>query len=275
MKNSKIDLFEPLLQRISQVKEVDSLKRNAMIIAEIRSTIKKLVDLYEGTSFDDEQLEIEYYKSIRPKFYAMLIFYSELYNLEKAVQFLDSIGIKSYYADELKFIDVFFNRNQFCYQYYRLNATELDQLYFLMGSNIQSHLIPAVPELVPESGTSTSYLFSKFIAYENLRIELQTRADILVPQDKPEAPANQDDPITWTGDSINLVELAFGIYLTGQLNNGNISLSRVVRWLEQQLNIRIGLPHRRFDEIIRRKRISATKFIDLMKEALLKKMSGG
>jgi len=82
----------------------------------------------------------------------------------------------------------------------------------------------------------------------------------------------QYSEMKWTGDTINIVELAYGIWLTGQLNNGNASLNQIVRWLEANLHVSIGVVQRRFIEIERRKRLSPTKYIDKMKETIMQKI---
>lgn len=74
--------------------------------------------------------------------------------------------------------------------------------------------------------------------------------------------------LRWTGESINLVELAYGIWLTGQLNNGNATISEIIRWMEASLGIHVGRAYRRWTEISRRDRVHSTKFIDRMKDSI-------
>jgi hypothetical protein len=81
--------------------------------------------------------------------------------------------------------------------------------------------------------------------------------------------------IKWTGDVINVIELAYGLWLTGQINNGNASLNQIVRWLEKNLSVSIGIAQRKFSEISRRKRISITKYLDQMKDAIIRKINSG
>lgn len=78
--------------------------------------------------------------------------------------------------------------------------------------------------------------------------------------------------LRWTGESINLVELAYGIWLTGQLNNGNATISETIRWMESSLDIRIGRAYRRWTEISRRDPVNTTKFLDRMKVAILERI---
>jgi len=81
----------------------------------------------------------------------------------------------------------------------------------------------------------------------------------------------------WTGETINLVEIAYGIWLTGQLNNGQlnngqVSVTEIVEFLEVAFRVKIGKPHRRWQGIARRKRLGYTRFLDEMKGAIEKRV---
>jgi len=78
--------------------------------------------------------------------------------------------------------------------------------------------------------------------------------------------------LVWTGGAVNLTELAYGIWLTGQLNDGNVSITQIITWLENHLHIKIGRAHRRWETIAARKRLSLTKFLDQMTEAIRKRL---
>ena len=86
------------------------------------------------------------------------------------------------------------------------------------------------------------------------------------------ANSESDTEMKWTGDAINIIEVAYGIWLTGQLNNGNATLTQIVKWLETNLKVTIGNIQSRFAEISSRKRLSPTKFLDQMKDAILKRI---
>jgi hypothetical protein len=76
----------------------------------------------------------------------------------------------------------------------------------------------------------------------------------------------------WTGESISLVELAYGIWLTGQVNNGQVSITEIVEFLEVVFRVRVGKPHRRWQSIASRKRLSYTKYLDECKAAVEKRL---
>ncbi|MDB4919096.1 MAG: RteC protein [Mucilaginibacter sp.] len=67
----------------------------------------------------------------------------------------------------------------------------------------------------------------------------------------------KDNPktLSWTGETINLVEFGYGIWLTGQIKYGNASITEIIQWLEAHFNVKIGKAHRRWQSIMSRKRV--------------------
>jgi hypothetical protein len=129
--------------------------------------------------------------------------------------------------------------------------------------------MPEVPEYDTIFPTPCGYLFAKFRAYEML-----TNAIISEIGEKSQMPHSQSPvhkrkrEMRWTGDSINLAEIAFGIHDTGQINDGTATLAEIFEWMEESLQIKIGRPTRRFDEIEARKKISPTDFLDRIKREI-------
>ena len=76
----------------------------------------------------------------------------------------------------------------------------------------------------------------------------------------------------WTGESINLAELTFGIHRTGQLNNGTASVGSIFRWLEDKFHVNIGIPSKMLSEIRRRTSISQTRYLNEMIEMVIQKL---
>ena len=135
--------------------------------------------------------------------------------------------------------------------------------------------IVEIPMQVKEFWPPMSYLFAKFLAYENVQhyiLELISEIKISNIMNSLTANSESDTEMKWTGDAINIIEVAYGIWLTGQLNNGNATLTQIVKWLETNLKVTIGNIQSRFAEISSRKRLSPTKFLDQMKDAILKRI---
>jgi len=181
--------------------------------------------------------------------------------------------IKAFYEDELQQVFRLFRVEAFHYQYFRTKATELDNVYFLREAKPGD--LPELDFIDPPPGFSTAmdYKFAKYTAYEWFRdhlLELLISAQTSVKIQR--SVRERVVILKWTGDAINLVELAYGIWLTGQINNGNAGIAEIMQWLEANFQVNIGRPFRRWQSISNRKRVSPVKFIEQMKGAILKRL---
>jgi hypothetical protein len=143
-------------------------------------------------------------------------------------------------------------------------------MLFVRGVEVQPIFIPEVPELDPGFSTAWDYLISKFIAYELLQ---QFTLQELKKLERPVAPVaivtgSSVKAFSWMGDSINLVELGYALYLSKHLNHGKAGLTEIFRWLSEAFGVEIGIPANRLREIKKRKRLDKIKFLGLMQELL-------
>jgi hypothetical protein len=250
------------------------LERYNAAIAIIDIAIAELKELVLGHTFESQQEEIDYFKNTRPLVLSYRIEEGLKYNLAVNVPIGTAENLIHYYEDGIKGLQSFFRLNEFFYQYYKNHLSELDDLYFTRKSGPLKIPTPEVINADLASSTPMSDIFAKFIAHENVQhyilgqIALQNYPDLHL-SNSSGATASE---MRWTGDSINIVELAYGLWLTGQINNGNASLNQIVRWLEANFQVNIGIVQRRFSEISRRKRLSPTKYIDQMKDNIMQKI---
>jgi hypothetical protein len=276
MKKQILDLLTLFVDQLAEIlAEPIGLGRLNAVDKLSEKTIIELLEILKTNQFENEREEIEFYKISNPKILSPPIEEGLKYNVLTNTPISTNEVLIHYYEDAIKILQSFFSMNNFHYQYFKNNFVELDRVYFV--ANAESFSIPIfeIPAQIRKFCPPMSYLFAKFSAYENVQHFILTRIEELkipfpgismqnIPEDSPE--------IKWTGEVINVVELAYGLWLTGQLNNGNASLNQIVRWLEKNLSISIGIAQRKFTEIGRRKRISITKFIDQMKQAVLQKI---
>lgn len=223
-----------------------------------------------AVAFRDKFDEIYFFKFEKPEYYAQKIFLVGWFNLMNAWPAGTPEIVRGFLLEELGFIGRFFKQHAFHYQYYRSGFTELDEMLFMRGVEIQPVFIPEVPELDPGFSTAGDYLFSKFIAYELLQ---EFILEELKKLDRPAAPvailsSSSVNAFSWTGDSINLVELGYALYLSKQLNEGKAGLTEIFRWLSEAFGVEIGIPANRLREIKKRKRLDKVKFLGLMQELL-------
>jgi hypothetical protein len=250
--------------------QAEPFKRMTAALRLIREFLTVLYKLLLDHPFKDKKEEAHFFKFTKPKFYCHYIFEVALFNLQSNAPCGDHEQLRAYYLDELRFVQRTFRQHAFLYQYYRLGAGDLDELYFVRGVEVQSVLIPEVPELDKVFSTSGDYLFAKFKAYEMLQEHIAHElANIGKPKRSPFVrPGINSEPLKWTGEQVNAIEMGYGIWLSGQLNNGEASLADIIYWLSQSLDIDLSRYTRRFDEIKGRKLVSQTRFTDQMREAI-------
>ncbi|WP_183580224.1 RteC domain-containing protein [Mucilaginibacter sp. X5P1] len=237
-------------------------------------SLKKLKDFVKETPFENQLEEIRFFKYEKPRFVAEQIYALEIYTIETGKPLGDELLIRNFYEQELRFIKRYFIQYQFLYQYYQLDACDLDHLFFVRGAKPSDILIPEAPGLDPVFSTSCDYLFAKFMAYERIQDYIM---DCLYGQGKAyqSFTSKKGRSLTWTGDKSNLIELAYAIYDTLQINNGEVDISDIIDWLEQSLQVNLGRYYKRFSEIKMRKNISRTRYLDFMVEMIVKHMEEG
>jgi hypothetical protein len=254
----------------------NGMERLTACLSTTRKYLKLLKEYLDGHPFENRAAEIEFFKYDKPKFYQWLIYYLECYTIENGKPLDVGKPLLRYYTDQLKYINRFFRQNEFHYQYYKLNAVEMDNLYFIRGAEVQQILIPEIPEVNPDFSTSMDYLFAKFMAYEHLQqyvLELMQS-----PAEKATAMpmvSKKGRATKWTGDTCNLIEIVYGIYDTRQVNDGKVDLSDLMDVFEQCFQVNLSRYFRRFTEIKRRKTMSKTRYLDQMRDAIHKRIDDG
>lgn len=83
---------------------------------------------------------------------------------------------------------------------------------------------------------------------------------------------NPAPPLQWTGNAIDLVELIYGIYEMGCINNGEMPLKQLAPLLYRIFGVEAKDCYRFYTDIKRRKNESRTYFLDRMQEKLNERM---
>lgn len=77
--------------------------------------------------------------------------------------------------------------------------------------------------------------------------------------------------MVWTGSKIALTELLYALQTEGIFNNGSADLKIIADFFEENLGVDLGQYRRSFLEIRSRKE-NRTKFLDTLKQNLLKRI---
>ncbi|RAJ28082.1 RteC domain-containing protein [Pedobacter cryoconitis] len=240
--------------------------------ARVETTSHYLTGLKEKVldySFNTVDEEVIFFKEIKPKFSCLLIFYSDVERIEMDKPEGGVSHLKGYYENELKGIKRFFDVNRQIYAYYRSEDDYLDPQLFVRGvTDPPRWLCKLRIDQDERFSTAGDYMFARIMANEQIARYLENAISGLEFH-----PFTEDEIETnWTGETINLLEIAYGIYCTAQVNHGKIGIGELVRKFEKVFNVSIGRPYRRFLEIKLRKRLSRTKYLDDMVKAVNKKI---
>ncbi|TKC04319.1 RteC domain-containing protein [Pedobacter frigoris] len=243
-----------------------TLKKSAHLIGIINNHVAT-------NGFEDQEQEIDFFRNTLPSFYSLKIFYDEIYFIELRMPIGGQKKVVSFYQSEIDIIERFFERHCFFFGYYKMNATDLDHTFFVQDVKLDSVLLMGLEEVESNTSTPVSYLFAKFKAYEQVMVILKHR---MMEQIKGNinfrTTVKTLDTLVWTGEVINLVELAFGIYHTKQLNNGSAGIGSICHWLGESFGVNLGVPSKRWSEIARRTTMSHTRFLDQMKKTIISRI---
>lgn len=235
-----------------------------------RSALTKLKEQVLQETFANQQAEIDFFKKQKPLFVAEQLYAVDLCMIQAAKPSYDNALIRTFLEAELRQLMAYFHKYYFLYQYYQFGSTDLDHVFFIRGIGPKDLLLPDNADPDPEFSTACDHVWARFIANERLKEWLVDELRLL--DGSVTAQQQAANSLKWTGNSVNLAELAYGIWLTGQVNNGNVSVSEIVIWLEQHLQVRIGDPHRRWQSIAARKRAGPFVYVDEVKAALVERL---
>jgi len=247
----------------------DAIKLISQAIAELK--IKVVTGKFTTT-----EEEIRFFKEIKPKFFSKLIYHAELYNMELKKPVGNPAIIRKYLNKKLDMISYFFKDNLEFYQYYRAGLTDMDEKIFVRGNeDIRLRIDVSYFEGDPSFSTSHDHVLSRILAnellsdYLHLQLEKLDRWYVPAPTS-----ASDKDPFTmkWTDAKAALIELIYALHCNQSFNNGKINISDIASVFQDVFHINLGDYHRKFLEIKSRK-INHTKYLDQLKEALLKKIN--
>lgn len=275
MENFTNRLYLSLENELDRIRdqEENMLIQLKMAIAKTHKALKILRSFIIRYTFNSVEEEVKFFKSVKTLFFSKHIFHVYRYTIESGMPASNDELLKDYYINELNYLQKFLDQHAYEHQYYRLKETDLDEHYFTRQKS--NSILPA-NEQVPDPLFSTShdYLFSKIRAFKLLQDHICFAINKLNRKLEPlsDPSLNQKAPFMWTGEQVNLVELIYGIYYTGQLNHGNVEVKDIIELMETIFQVKLKSPYHTFGNIRRRKSISPTAYLDKMKDAILQRI---
>ncbi|MBB6324496.1 hypothetical protein FHS59_000111 [Algoriphagus iocasae] len=213
----------------------------------------------------DEAEEIHFYKEIRPRFEAELIYYGEVYFILSTMPLgtKDSLHhLQTQYAP----IRLYIQRHQLLRDYFRLGRKDMDALLFTTSKASVPYFICQIPSSGDVDATPAGKVLARFKAYDMLRRFLDREIKKI---ENP--PQETDRNVRWTAPKAALVELAYALKAAGAVNHGNVTIRDIANHLERVFHQDLSQFYRTFQEIRIRKN-SRTTFLDRLRDKLEKWM---
>ena len=212
-------------------------------------------------SFDTLDMEIEFFKKIRPGFEAELIYFGELYYILSTLPHRRRDAIKVLQKQFFP-LRAYQQRYQLLYEYYLLGRSDYDVELFTRKKPTVGNLMSQPLPLGDLYSVPVGKVFAKFRAYDVLHGFLEKEIGNLKNRQDQAVPS-----IKWTATKAALVELAYALKASGAVNNGNATIRDIANHLEHTFAQDLSQFYRTFQEIRIRKN-SRTTFLDRMKEKL-------
>lgn len=269
-------LYEQLVEKLreSEILPAQSTaQKQEACLRLIRESLHELKELVIHHTFQDEQEEIHFFRHIKPKFTSLLIYHSRLALIELKRPVGSLQDTRRYFENELLLIRIFYDHHVQLYQYLLSGATYLDTKLFVRGNNdLPCDFSTSSVDTDTRFTTHYDYIVARIQANERLQLYLLRSLRNLenVHMGNDESPIRKS--LIWTGSKVHLIELAYALCESKQINGGTTGVIEIAERLEELFQLKLGSVYRTFQEMRQRKKDSRTKFLDLMQERLLHRM---
>lgn len=274
--NMTDQLYEKLK---SQLLELESEQLNVMCRAKrsvllASQTMAELKDWVKANTFPDQDEEIHFFKSVKPKFSALLVYHSEILRIETHRPMGKDKTVKKYLSKEIAKLKDYAAHNRDFYRYHLTGDTYLDDKYFVRGAYdhaVDAHTIH--PERDPEFSTSHCFILATFLANDMLQGYLYDALARVGSEACSESFARKLSglKLVWTGPKAALIELMYGLQTAGVFNESKADIKQIAAVFQSVFNVELGDYYRTYQAIRIRKK-NRTSFIDSLKDTLVQRM---
>jgi hypothetical protein len=255
-------LYETMTEKLNEIElsAKDEISKETSNIEIIKSHTYGLKNFLYQYTFESQDEEIEFFKTIKPKFVSLLLFHNDFFEIEIGKP-LDKDGIIKHYQNSLVKGQAFINANLGLYKYYHFGHEYLDSKYFLSEPNkVADGMLDA------KFCTPYDHKFCMIKAFELLK-EHVTRCIEQVQNGATGVPTLQ-----WTGNKSYLIELIYALQVAGVFNKSTSDVRAIAIYFQKAFNVDLGNYYRTLKDIQIRKGSSKTHFLDELKCKLSEKL---
>ncbi len=241
-----------------------SIKRIEAVIELIIQSLADLKEFVLKHDFKNMEEEIHFFKHQKPVIVAKLIYYNAIYKIETKKP-NGTKPIRKYLNEELSKLKRYFDNNLEFYKYYRTNNSFIDDKLFIRGKyDIKLSLDTIYFETDHRFSTIADYKAAKILANDLIQVYIEDQLN-----NNNQNKQSDKSSLNWAESKTALTELIYAMHSQGAF--GNADIIAIAKTFESTFNISLGDFYHTFMELKARK-INRTKFLDSLKESLLKKM---
>lgn len=258
--------------------ELKKITKNEKLKLQINQSKEIIYDLrvnIRNRKFEDNNEEIQFFKSVKPTIYADFIFYNNQLKYQVSKPNSTNSILKGYLKNELKKLEAKKRKNLEFYRYYKHKSTFLDHIYFLReNKQLELFSTDISVHLDSEFYTSHDTLAAEVIVYDMLtnfyKKEINTLKNISsgIFDDNNKALKTS---LQWTASKTDLVELIYALKVSGAINTGNINTKELVDIFSTLFNIKFSKHYKIYSDIKNRS-TERTKFLKKLLEDFQSKL---
>ena len=235
--------------------------------------LMELREYVNQQGFKTQEEEIYFFKVTKTYVLGEYLYYSKLFEIETRRPVTTTRAQKKYLKKMISQAQQFFNENPESYQYYRNGTTDFDEKCFVRAKKI--NCLNAYHFVFDLSfSTSHDYTLAAIKSYEKIimycKAEIRHLEELGRASDLQRLLLQAKLNFKWTGSKTDLMEMIYGAHGTDSINNGNVEIKELVKGYEIFFNIELPRFYHTFSEM--KDRANRTKFLDLMKKCLIKRM---
>lgn len=220
----------------------DTISDSRQMIRFLKGELSKLKDFIMSYTFNSVDEEIDFFKNKKPVILGHLIFFNQVYRIESGCPLFGDAA-RNYYIDEVERLKVELKKDMEFYRYYRSGSTLYDELYFTRGQEDVNMFTEAF-FFETDTGFSTyfDYKVAIIISSEMLFNYLFERMNDKGIKSKRERELHRilQSHYTWTETKAAIVELIYGLFTVGCINNGKAEIADLARIFSLIFNIDMG-----------------------------------
>jgi len=256
-----------------KLEEKQLIKRLEQSVLVCIKFFTRLRDFYKEHEPKSMEEKIKFFKEVKPKFKALLIFHQALLRIETRRMIGGKDDLSNYYLDEVKVLIHYFEDHADFYKYIRSGADYLDEQYYVPGV-FNVHLDPDENFVDADTAFSTSHdsKLAHVIAHELLLAYLEkTILRVNSREDIDLYTFIEEEMMVWTQTNTALSENIYGWKETKAINHGKTSIARITAYMQRVFHVDIGNISDNWIYIC--ERANKTIYLDEMKKAVLERMN--